>query len=250
MSKNITVNGTTYDASYVSAPLADGSGNATFRESSELSLQSKSVTPTESQQTVTPASDYFALDKVTVGAIPSEYVKPTSKNSGGELAAGSTIPAGTYFTGEATIPSGGSAGTQLSTYIGKCTVTMGGSTASKASGTMQIVVPKEEVERTYIFYTPDGRNSNRDMDMCLYTVRADNDASNAFVGSRAKSTAGEDTYYANIPAYGAWTITDNGDNTLTIACTGENLQVSWWYHNKPERNWYCFRLNNTIEVVS
>lgn len=106
MSKNITVNGTTYDASYVSAPLADGSGNATFRESSELSLQSKSVTPTESQQTVTPASDYFALDKVVVGAIPSEYVKPTSKNSGGELMAGSTIPAGTYFTGEATVPSG------------------------------------------------------------------------------------------------------------------------------------------------
>lgn len=108
MSKNITVNGTTYDASYVSAPLADGSGNAKFRESSELSLQSKSVTPTESQQTVTPASDYFALDKVIVGAIPSEYVKPTSTNAGGELAAGSTIAAGTYFTGAATVPSGGS----------------------------------------------------------------------------------------------------------------------------------------------
>lgn len=107
MSKNITVNGTTYDASYVSAPLADGGGNATFRESSELSLQSKSVTPTESQQTVTPASDYFALDKVTVGAIPSEYVKPTSRNSGGELTAGSTIAAGTYFTGAATVPSSG-----------------------------------------------------------------------------------------------------------------------------------------------
>lgn len=107
MSKNITVNGTTYDASYVSAPLADGSGNATFRESSELSLQSKSVTPTESQQTVTHDSGYFALDEVVVGAIPSEYVKPTSKNSGGELTAGSTIAAGTYFTGEATVPSGG-----------------------------------------------------------------------------------------------------------------------------------------------
>lgn len=106
MSKNITVNGIAYDASYVSAPLADGSGNAKFRESSELSLQSKSVTPTESQQTVTPASDYFALDKVTVGAIPSEYVKPTVTNAGGELTAGSTIAAGTYFTGSATVPSG------------------------------------------------------------------------------------------------------------------------------------------------
>lgn len=37
----------------------------------------------------------------------SSYVLPTSTNAGGELAAGSTIAAGTYFTGEATVPSGG-----------------------------------------------------------------------------------------------------------------------------------------------
>lgn len=250
MSKNITVNGTTYDASYVNAPLADGSGNATFRESSELSLQSKSVTPTKDEQSVSSDPPYFGLSGVTVKAIPSEYVKPTSTNAGGELAAGSTIAAGTYFTGEATVPSGGSGGPQLATYIGKCTVTMGGNTASTAAGKMQIIVPKEEVERTYIFYTPDGRNRNRDMDMCLYLVRADNDANNAAVGSRAKSSAGSDTYYNNHPGKDAWIITDNGDNTLTIACVGENLQVSWWYYNEPERNWYCFRLNNTIEVAS
>lgn len=107
MSKNITVNGTTYDASYVSAPLADGSGNATFRESSELSLQSKSVTPTEDEQLVTKDSNYFGLSSVAVKAIPKTYVKPTATNAGGELAAGSTIAAGTYFTGAATVPSGG-----------------------------------------------------------------------------------------------------------------------------------------------
>ena len=107
MSKNITVNGTTYDASYVSAPLADGSGNATFRESSELSLQSKSVTPTEAEQSVTSDPLYFGLSSVAVKAIPNTYVKPTATNAGGELTAGSTIAAGTYFTGEATVPSGG-----------------------------------------------------------------------------------------------------------------------------------------------
>ena len=35
------------------------------------------------------------------------YVLPTSTNAGGELTAGSTIAAGTYFSGAATVPSGG-----------------------------------------------------------------------------------------------------------------------------------------------
>lgn len=107
MSKNITVNGTTYDTSYVNAPLADGSGNATFRESSELSLQSKSVTPTKDEQSVSSDPPYFGLSGVTVKAIPNTYVQPTEINAGGELTAGSTIAAGTYFSGEATVPSGG-----------------------------------------------------------------------------------------------------------------------------------------------
>ena len=37
----------------------------------------------------------------------SSYVLPASTNAGGELAAGSTIAAGTYFTGAATVPSNG-----------------------------------------------------------------------------------------------------------------------------------------------
>lgn len=37
----------------------------------------------------------------------ASYVLPTSTNAGGELAAGSTIAAGTYFSGAATVPSGG-----------------------------------------------------------------------------------------------------------------------------------------------
>ena len=37
--------------------------------------QAKSVTPTESQQVITPDSGYNALSQVTVGAIPSTHIK-------------------------------------------------------------------------------------------------------------------------------------------------------------------------------
>ena len=47
----------------------------------EVTLQSKSATPTTSSQTVQPDEGYTGLSQVIVGAIPSQYIVPTGTKS-------------------------------------------------------------------------------------------------------------------------------------------------------------------------
>lgn len=101
--KNITANGTytPSNGKYFSSVNVNVVGDA-------FDTQSKSITPTESEQIVTPDAGYDGLSSVTVGAISSTYVgsdvtRKSAMTITPSTSAQTAVSAGTYVTGNITI---------------------------------------------------------------------------------------------------------------------------------------------------
>ena len=97
----------------------DANGYLHLDDESGIDLQTKSVTPTETAQSVTPDAGYYALEKVNVGAISNTYVGSgiTQRSSSDLTASGATVtaPAGYYSVSASKSVASGTAGTPTAT---------------------------------------------------------------------------------------------------------------------------------------
>lgn len=84
--------------------------------------QTKTVTPTTSQQVVTADTGYDALEQVTVNSIPSEYIVPTGNYA--ITSNGNNINIAQYATVSVNVPSGGSVRVATTTWTNNSTSTV------------------------------------------------------------------------------------------------------------------------------
>lgn len=109
----------------------DAEGYLHLDDESEILLQTKNATPSETAQTIKPDAGYYALDKVNVSAISSTYVGSgiTRRSSSDLTASGATVsvPSGYYASNTSKAVSSGSATTPATTVTANPSISVNSS---------------------------------------------------------------------------------------------------------------------------
>jgi len=104
------------------------------------SLQSKTITPTKSQQSITPDSGYYGLSDVTVAAIPEAYQNVSAVNAAaGDVLAGKVIVDATGASVTGTMTNNGAVNKTLDATANNQTYTVP-SGYHNGSGTVKVVL--------------------------------------------------------------------------------------------------------------
>ena len=131
----------------IPAGFHNGSGTVTgVGGGGSYSLQSKNVTPTKNQQSVTPDSGYYGLSDVTVAPIPAAYQNVSSVNAAAsEVLSGKIIVTATGQVVTGTMPNNGAVAKTLDATVVSYTIDKG---YHNGTGTVSITLETKTVTPT------------------------------------------------------------------------------------------------------
>ena len=204
------------DTYTIPAGLHDGTGTVSgVSGGGNYTLQSKTATPTKSQQSIAPDSGYYGLSAVTVAPIPDAYQDVSSVNAGaGDVLANKIIVDAEGNVVPGTMPNVGSVSKTLDATTGNQSYTVPAGKHS-GSGTVNIVLETKTA-------TPSA--SSQDI-----TPTAGKVLSKVTVGAipaQYGDTTGDDAVAANLLAGTSAHSNSNGSAVLIEGSMPENGAIS------------------------
>lgn len=210
-------------------------------------LQSKTVTPTKSQQAITPASGYYGLSDVTVEAIPAAYQDVTSVTAGaGDVLANKIIVAADGTVTAGTMTNNGAVSKTLDATTGNQSYTVPAG-YHNGSGTVSITLETKS-------QTPDGSSH----DITPTSGKVLSKVTVAAIPAKYGDTTGDDATAAHV-LYGkkahsissgsAVQITGSMANNGAISATFDGLTVSSYSVPAGYTSGGTVSLTNDIETA-
>lgn len=204
------------DTYTIPAGLHDGTGTVSgVSGGGNYTLQSKTATPTKSQQSIAPDSGYYGLSAVTVAPIPDAYQDVSSVNAGaGDVLANKIIVDAEGNVVPGTMPNVGSVSKTLDATTGNQSYTVPAGKHS-GSGTVNIVLETKTA-------TP----SASSQDITPTAGKVLSKVTVAAIPAQYGDTTGDDAVAANLLAGTSAHSNSNGAAVLIEGSMPENGAIS------------------------